>query len=94
MAAPEHAGLEPDAIGVTEDTVIGMAASAPAASTGLTIAFLAAAVAYGGASFEVDRPHPGFQTRWLMVAASVPRAPNAGAHYASPYGGRGTVGGQ
>ena len=32
---------------MTEDTVIGMAASAPAASTGLTIAFLAAAVAYG-----------------------------------------------
>jgi amino acid transporter len=39
--------LEPDAIGVTEDTVIGMAASAPAASVGLTIAGLAAATAYG-----------------------------------------------
>jgi amino acid transporter len=47
VAAPEHAGLEPDAIGVTEDTVIGMAASAPAASVGLTLAALAAAVAYG-----------------------------------------------
>jgi amino acid transporter len=47
VATPDHTGLEPDAIGVTEDTVIGMAASAPAASTGLTIAFLAAAVAYG-----------------------------------------------
>jgi len=33
-AVPDHTGLEPDAIGVTEDTVIGMAASAPAASTG------------------------------------------------------------
>jgi len=43
----EHTGLEPDAIGVTEDTVIGMAASAPAASVGLTIAALAAATAYG-----------------------------------------------
>jgi hypothetical protein len=38
VVAPERTGLEPDAIGVTEDTVIGMAASAPAASTGLTIA--------------------------------------------------------
>jgi amino acid transporter len=47
VATPEHTGLEADAIGVTEDTVIGMAASAPAASTGLTLAFLAAAVAYG-----------------------------------------------
>jgi amino acid transporter len=47
VATPAHTGLEPDAIGVTEDTVIGMAASAPAASVGLTIAFLAAAVAYG-----------------------------------------------
>ncbi len=39
--------LEPDAIGVVQDTVIGMAASAPAASVGLTIAALAAAAAYG-----------------------------------------------
>jgi amino acid transporter len=46
-ATPGHGGLEPDAIGVTEDTVIGMAASAPAASIGLTIAGLAAATAYG-----------------------------------------------
>ena len=47
VVAPEPTGLEPDAIGVTEDTVIGMAASAPAASIGLTIALLAAATAYG-----------------------------------------------
>ena len=47
VATPEPTGLEPDAIGVTEDTVIGMAASAPAASIGLTIAILAAATAYG-----------------------------------------------
>jgi amino acid transporter len=39
--------LEPDAIGVVQDTVIGMAASAPAASVGLTIAALALAAAYG-----------------------------------------------
>ena len=40
-------GLEPDAIGVVQDTVIGTAASAPAASVGLTIASLALAAAYG-----------------------------------------------
>jgi len=45
--ALERTGLEPDAIGVTADTVIGMAASAPAASVGLTLAALAAAAAYG-----------------------------------------------
>ena len=44
-AAP--ARLEPDAIGVAQDTVIGMASSAPAASVGLTLAALAAATAYG-----------------------------------------------
>jgi amino acid transporter len=47
VATDETTGLEPNAIGVTEDTVIGMAASAPAASIGLTIAALAAAAAYG-----------------------------------------------
>ena len=41
------ARLEPDAIGVAQDTVIGMASSAPAASVGLTLAALAAATAYG-----------------------------------------------
>ena len=44
-AAP--ARLEPDAIGVAQDTVIGMASSAPAASVGLTLAAVAAASAYG-----------------------------------------------
>ena len=44
--APAIAGrLEPDAIGVTQDTVIGLASSAPAATVGLT---LAATAAYGG----------------------------------------------
>ncbi len=41
------ARLEPDAIGVAQDTVIGMASSAPAASVGLTLASLALATAYG-----------------------------------------------
>ncbi|HXP20156.1 MAG TPA: APC family permease [Streptosporangiaceae bacterium] len=41
------ARLEPDAIGVAQDTVIGMASSAPAASVGLTLAALVLATAYG-----------------------------------------------
>jgi amino acid transporter len=44
--APRPA-LEPDAIGVAQDTVIGMASAAPAVSVGLTLAALAAATAYG-----------------------------------------------
>ena len=40
--------LEPDAIGVAQDTVIGMASSAPGVSVGLTLAGLAAATAYAG----------------------------------------------
>jgi amino acid transporter len=42
------ARLEPNAIGVAQDTVIGMASSAPAATVGLSVAALAAATAYGG----------------------------------------------
>jgi len=41
------ARLEPDAIGVAQDTVIGLASSAPAAMVGLTLAALAATAAYG-----------------------------------------------
>jgi amino acid transporter len=41
------ARLEADAIGVTQDIVIGMASSAPAATIGLSLAALAAATAYG-----------------------------------------------
>src|SRR5450631_4874072 len=43
------ARLEPNAIGVAQDTVIGMASSAPAATVGLSLAALAAATAYGSA---------------------------------------------
>ncbi len=45
--ADQPAHLEANAIGVVQDTVIGLASSAPAASVGLTIAALAAATAYG-----------------------------------------------
>jgi amino acid transporter len=43
---PAAAGLEPDAIGAVQDTVIGMANSAPTVSVGLTVAALAATAAY------------------------------------------------
>src|ERR1700691_3951332 len=46
-ASAPVARLEPDAIGVAQDTVIGMASAAPAVSVGLTLAALAAATAYG-----------------------------------------------
>jgi amino acid transporter len=46
--AQPPARLEPDAIGVAQDTVIGMASAAPTVSVGLTLAGLAATAAYGG----------------------------------------------
>src|SRR5580693_6129275 len=47
--APEPpAQLERDAIGVTQDTIIGMASSAPTAVVALTLASLAATSNYGG----------------------------------------------
>jgi amino acid transporter len=42
------ARLEPDAIGVAQDTVIGLSSSAPAATMAVTLASLAAVAAYGG----------------------------------------------
>jgi amino acid transporter len=39
--------LEPDAIGTAQDTIIGMASSAPAATVGLSLAALVVATAYG-----------------------------------------------
>ncbi len=48
IASPPAARLEPDAIGVAQDTVIGMASAAPTVSVGLTLAALAATAAYGG----------------------------------------------
>ena len=44
---PPASRLEPDAIGVAQDTVIGMASSAPAATVGLSLALLVTATAYG-----------------------------------------------
>jgi amino acid transporter len=45
---PIPAKLEPDAIGVAQDTVIGLANVGPALSVGLILAALAAAAAYAG----------------------------------------------
>ena len=42
------ARLEPNAIGVAQDTVIGLSSSAPAATMAVTLAGLALAAAYGG----------------------------------------------
>jgi amino acid transporter len=44
---PSGTRLEPDAIGAAQDTIIGMASSAPAATVGLSLAALAVATAYG-----------------------------------------------
>jgi amino acid transporter len=47
IAPAPPARLQPDAIGVAQDTVIGMASAAPAVCVALTLASLAAATAYG-----------------------------------------------
>src|SRR6266700_4815041 len=47
ISSAPGARLEPDAIGAAQDTIIGMASSAPAATVGLSLAGLAAAAAYG-----------------------------------------------
>ncbi len=48
LAPAPAARLEPNAIGVAQDTVIGMASAAPGVSVGLTLAVLAATTAYAG----------------------------------------------
>jgi len=47
------ARLEPDAIGVAQDTIIGLASSAPAATMAATLATLAAVAAYGGGAVVI-----------------------------------------
>jgi amino acid transporter len=72
--------LEPDAIGIAQDTVIGMASSAPAATAGLTLAALAAASAYGAGIVLVITAVP-----MLIIANSYRRLnqwnPNCGASF-------------
>jgi amino acid transporter len=62
--------LQPDAIGITQDTVIGMASSAPAATSGLTLALLAGAAAYGAAGTLILSAIP------IMVIANAYRRLN------------------
>src|SRR5215471_20506163 len=47
VTRPPLTKLEPDAIGVAQDTIIGVSNSAPAATMGLVLAGLAAVTAYG-----------------------------------------------
>jgi len=63
------AQLEPDAIGVTQDTIIGVSNSAPGATVGLVLAGLAAATAYGSAQTIVL-----CGTAMLVIANSLPAA--------------------
>src|SRR5438445_12297026 len=62
--------LEPDAIGVAQDVVIGMASSAPAATVGLVLAGLAAATAYGSGPILLLTAVP------MMVIANADRRCN------------------
>jgi amino acid transporter len=48
QAPTSASGLKPEAIGVAQDTIIGMATSAPAGTVAATLAALAAASAYSG----------------------------------------------
>jgi hypothetical protein len=77
-AAVLSARLEPDAIGVAEDMVIGMASSAPAVSVGLTLAGLAAATAYGSAPTLILTAIP------MLVIANAYRGATCGTPTAAP----------
>jgi len=72
--------LEPDAIGVTQDTIVGMATSAPAAVVAITLAGLAATAAYGGGLIMLIAAVP-----MLIIANSYRRLnrwnANAGASF-------------
>jgi hypothetical protein len=77
---PTHAArLEPDAIGVAQDTVIGMASSAPAASVGLTLAAVAAATAYGTGPIILLTAIP-----MLIIASGTPTAARPSSGSAGP----------
>ena len=72
--------LEPDAIGVAQDTVIGMASSAPAGTMAATLAALAVASAYGSGPVLIVTAAP-----MLIVANSYrrlnPWSANCGASF-------------
>jgi amino acid transporter len=74
------ARLEPNAIGVAQDTIIGMAASAPAAVVAITLAALAETANYGGGAVLVISAIP-----MLIIANAYRRLnmwnANAGASF-------------
>jgi amino acid transporter len=78
--SPPHSELEPDAIGVAQDTVIGMATSAPAAVVAISLASLAATAAYSGGLIMLIAAVP-----MLIIANSYRRlnrwSANAGASF-------------
>jgi amino acid transporter len=75
-----EARLEPDAIGVAQDTVIGMASSAPAGTMAATLAALAVASAYGSGAILILTALP-----MLVIANSYRRlnlwSANCGASF-------------
>jgi amino acid transporter len=72
--------LEPDAIGVAQDTIVGMATSAPATVVAISLAGLAATAAYGGGLIMLIAAVP-----MLIIANSYRRlnrwSANAGASF-------------
>lgn len=62
------ARLEPAAIGVTQDTVIGLASSAPAATVGLTLAA------------SSTRRRTTVQTAWIVVNEGEAERPVTRSH--------------
>ncbi len=77
---PGEPQLEHDAVGLVQDTIIGMASSAPAASIALTLGVLALATAYGSAMVIVITAIP-----MLIIANAYRRLnlwnQNCGASY-------------
>jgi len=70
-----EARLEPDAVGVIQDTVIGMASSAPAGTMAATVAALALASAYGSGPVLILTALP-----MLIIASSYRRLNLRGAN--------------
>lgn len=79
--ASPNEGLEQDAIGLVEDTVIGMASSAPAVSVAFTMATLAAATSYGSGPIIVITAVPMLVIAYAYRRLNLWNA-NCGASYA------------
>src|ERR1700755_1603915 len=79
-AASPPSPLEPNAIGVAQDTIVGMATSAPAAVVAISLAGLASTAAYSGGLLMLIAAVP-----MLIIANSYRRlnrwSANAGASF-------------